>query len=51
MLLQPVILGLIIAKLSPNSSFSWAEFSFNFNSTPPNHPPPSTTGKVVKLEI
>jgi hypothetical protein len=28
----------VVAKLSPNSSFSWAEFSFNFNFTPPTHP-------------
>jgi hypothetical protein len=29
------------AKLSPSSSFSWAEFSFNFSFT--THPPPPTT--------
>ena len=38
----------IFAKLSPSSSFSWAEFSFNFSFTPPttHHP-----GKVGKLGI
>jgi hypothetical protein len=41
-----------IAKLSPSSSFGWAEFSFNFNFTPPwGAPPPPPPGKVGKLEI
>ena len=38
----------IIAKLSLNFRFSWAERVFNVNLTPPNHPVGKLSGKQDK---